>query len=892
MSDGRLNEEVQKVEPTPEVKEKVEDPRSTQTTLFEDTITAPSKTRTTKDYELPSVLDLTTTVDGLVDDTAAARQAERLERFTAENAAKAAENLLFSIPLRADTLSSFFQGDTKTGMYSDARFNIFEAGVHRNPFDSGSTSSPYFRGFNFSGLGESVTSMALRGAGTALDGLIKNNTFDFDGFLNSDFFKGTKPAEKPAESGKSPEKSEKPEKPEKEEQKPDQSDKPKASEAKTFFGFTNLNLEQVGKGLSDFFYGSKDGSKDSKDSAKASGLVESAVESVIRVGSSVIRGASHLLDMINPSAEKGGEKGSEKPTDGAEQQQDGDHPRPRKLADGTVVHNVKTPDGGSLQVRAGERQGVIDSTSHGHIEQGRGGPGPHDVKVRTTDGREFHQGEDGRREMSNPRSDFSVEQDGEKVRIKDKNGHQVAEFGSLGDARKFLDNSDFNLTRPGETVEQAAERIKREDPKKWDDNNHIISDGRGNVLTVDEDGNRLRRHPDGKIEMQYKKNDGKGNETTVDVRISQRRGRTVVAIRGQDGEFHETDDLTDREIRDRLRGSSLSWEGHENGGLHRRRGGRYHRATPDAENPEKPQDKPQGQTPPETQPVIGTNGEVRATDNTTINPETGDVTTREGEREVKVHSDPQGQTTISDTAGPTITRDPEGQFAVQGKEPDDRVTFNPASRVLDAWGIRTSPEGTRINNDDGSHTDIDERGNFTLIDQFGETILQAIANSYKFGDGFEINEDNDICECEDELEEYIERMEMQQKEAARLDALHDAAAAAGLAAAISAAAAGVLSPGALGSLLAQLNDAASKCLSLNVPVPGEVFAAEAQLKNAEPKFDFQIGLQNKIYAELGTVNNALITYALGSGYEGSTAVDYANRLWSGHDSSADKAAKV
>lgn len=410
----------------------------------------------------------------------------------------------------------------------------------------------------------------------------------------------------------------------------------------------SLGFDKVAGGLSEFFFSSKGSeTKEAKQELKpveksTSGLLGSLVDSVKNVvGNTVIEGSKDL-----PSYIFGRSGETDKPAE------------LRKNADGKVTFDGRTPDGrtpdgGQLHVDSTKDSVHVNSTTHGRIDAGKG-DGPQPVRVQTIDGREFQQGSDGRREASNRQSDLKVEQQGDRVLIKDKNGHQIAEFGSAGDAKRFLDNGEITMARPGESVEDAARRLQQEQGERWKGNNHIVTDGHGNVLTVDENGNTLRRYPDGRVDMSYRRIGNDGQQSQVNVRVLKREGRTVVLIRGNDGQYRDTAEMTEAQVRAQLHGSDLSWVGDR---LHRRRC-HCDRRKPGEQNA----------PPADTQPVIGATGDIQATDNTTVSPDTGRVQVREGENTITVQADPAtGRTVLSESeSARTVTQDGQGGLTVQG----------------------------------------------------------------------------------------------------------------------------------------------------------------------------------------------------------------------------------
>lgn len=722
--------------------------------------------------------------------------------------------------LKVDSLTSFFESGAKPGDGNRAG-DIYDRGVRKDPFESASQSDPFFRGFAFGSLGGSSIG---GGRLDARSDVFKDDTFNFDGLLDSDFF-----------SSKSD------------------------SKAGSARFITNLGLDKVGSSLSEYFFSSKDtgpptGTDAGKASEKGRSVVGDAVESVKRIGSNVIEGAEGLLNYIF------GDSTSDKPADTKTER------TLKRNADGSTSLDMQTPENGRLQVHTTDQNIHVESDTHGTVDRSKG-DGPQDVRVQTTDGRNFHQSSDGTREASSERSDLKVEQKGEKVLIKDKNGNQIAEFGSAGDAQRFLDNGEISFARPGETVEQAAERIKTEQGERWNNNNHIITDGQGNVLTVDEDGNSLRRYPNGTVEMHYQKEGEDGQKGHVDVRLSRRNGRTIVSIKGADGEYHETDAMTARQVREQLAGSDLSWDNER-----LCRGRRHNRPAPGAAAGDQP-------APPASPvQVMDDQGRVQVSPTTTIDAATGEVKVKEGDNEITVKANTEtGQVVLSESeSGRTITQDQQGRIVVQGRDEADRISFDPTTGVLDAFGIEMTDNGTNIRNRDGSSTRIDRSGNFELFDKNNNSLLKAIDNAISLYDGTEIYEDNEFF---DAIEEALEEQERRHALQAALAEAYEAMA---FAQSIVSSAAGVLSPGAIAGQLASLQAAMAHCLAHGIAPPGELAVAEARLRNAIPDFDHQIHLQGKLTAELGTVNNALITYALHSN-DPATAVAYAKRLWGGGD---------
>lgn len=562
-----------------------------------------------------------------------------------------------------------------------------------------------------------------------------------------------------------------------------------------------------------------------------------------------------------------------------------------KDADGTVHYkNERQGEGITADITRTEGRFHVEGTD---VRQSRNDGDTHSVNVSATtkDGAElqFSQTPDGTATVGNSQSDFTIKREGQAFTLLDKSNNPVMKFTHEGELVQFLKNSTLTVTKPGESLVEATERI-RSQRSEADKNKPILAvdSTTGTSLATDGSGNTLLRSPDGTVLLTYKKTDEAGVEQNVQVKVEPGQNGNRVSVSFNNGEFQDLRNLSEEQRRNlsTIAGHDLIWQGHR---LCRR----CHSHKPESKQvgDETPDSAPlatQQTNEPQYSPLDTDDRTISVAPGITVDRRTGEIaiteTSPEGTRTVTVNPQTEaGSTVISDRVGDrtrTTTRFADGSIvSADPNNPQDTITFDVPTRTVHAWDMVMSPERTQIVDRHNHRTTIDPDGNFD-IEQFDPTkntwttLISSHDDQVRLFDGTLIDEDGNVLY---DFEQAEEEFQEQQKELAEARATYLAQCAIDSILSMLASAQ-VMSPGTLGSLRGQVAEARALCAIYGIPEPAQIAQAESRINSATPQLNEDLRTQQIILAQVGTINPELAMQARRSGLNPYDAARYAERI--------------
>ncbi|MBX9722153.1 MAG: hypothetical protein K2X81_12210, partial [Candidatus Obscuribacterales bacterium] len=400
------------------------------------------------------------------------------------------------------------------------------------------------------------------------------------------------------------------------------------------------------------------------------------------------------------------------------------------------VHNAP---GGKVETFANANIKAFD-TGHDKIVQSRDADGkPHEVSVKTDDGRELSQTRDGVRKASSNESDLTILQDPKtgKVQAVDRSGAKVQEFDSKGTAIRFLESADKLVVQPGQTLEQAYLAYSKEPGNAERQKSHpvILMDGKGESMTVQPDGSKIYTHANGESTSVYKHLGADGKPHDIKVNISKGPdGNEILTIESEHGKKLQ---ISSEEAKAMMQNSRLKLDekgqlmvnNDFSGDAHR---ARWHRMLEEhrlnlGEN---------ANLDLRTQTVTVDDGKTHTV--TTVDKTTGTVVESDFNRrpDGKFDDKPSRVTTIDNAGHATI----QGMDPITGeKRAADLVTIDSNKHSVNAFNIEMNDKDAVVKHPDGSNTTVNRQGDIDAKDGQGRDIVRTSGDrvSYDGGNSYE-----------------------------------------------------------------------------------------------------------------------------------------------------------